>query len=180
MNEVQAAAAVVKMFAGHGVTKPPEVVGELAAEVISSACHSCAKAVLEDSRTQGSKPLTVPAFLAVYRRTYDSPTHQFHIGQDESQVDVGKLEASYRRDDVRALVDAGMERDRAEIASAMRWANGESAASMAGRSSRRKRCSTASWSPPRSDTARGITSRRDAPHRSWKDTTAEFSTSVRQ
>jgi hypothetical protein len=122
VNEREALTAVARMYAGHGSTKPPEVVAELAGEAIAAACSSCAKEVLESAR-KGPKPLTVRDFLEQYRRSVGSPDHLPHVGQDDRQVDVGRLEAAWRRDGVARLVAAGMEHDRAEVAAAMAWAS---------------------------------------------------------
>lgn len=124
MTENDATRAVVKMFARLGVTKPPEVIAALVEEVLGASCESCALAVLGQASRSDGKVLNVPGFLDAYRRTYAAPEHQFHIGQNPKQVDVGKLEARWKREDVRALVNAGMDPTRAQVAAAIRWANG--------------------------------------------------------
>jgi hypothetical protein len=122
MKEREALSLVARMFAAHGMKKPPEVVAILAEEALHSSCGSCAKSVLEMGMG-GAKPLTVQMYRDAYLREFGSPNHGLHVGQDEHVEDIGKAEAERRTVDVRALVDAGMEPQRAQVAAAMRWAN---------------------------------------------------------
>ena len=122
MNEREALTLVGKMFAAHGSLKPAEVVAALAEEVLESDCSACAKIVLVRGKG-GAKALTVQTYRDAYRAEYGSPNHANHLGQDEAAIDIGKVEAERRTVDAAALVDAGMEPRRAQVAAAMRWAN---------------------------------------------------------
>lgn len=115
---------VAKMYAAHGMLKPAEVVTELAAETLDRRyCQPCAESVLETARG-GKEPLKVQTFRDAYNRLQEQTTeHGFHIGQSDHETDVGKAEGRWRTEDVDALVAAGMNPDRAQVAAAMRWAN---------------------------------------------------------
>jgi len=123
MNEHQAMTAVAKMFAAHGTLKPAEVVAELAGEALDASCGACALRVLEIGRG-GKYSLTVQTFREGFQREVDSPDHSRHVGQSDRSVEVGREEARRRTEGVTALVAAGLEEQRAQVAAAMCWANG--------------------------------------------------------
>ena len=122
MNRDDALHLVESMYHANGREPATKVAAALATEVARSSCPACAKQVVRRSLYDGPI-LTVPSFRSAYAREFASPNHALHIGQDERQVDVGKVEADWRTKAVRALVSNGMALDRAEVAAAMAWAS---------------------------------------------------------
>lgn len=124
MKETDALTRVAKMFHAHARLVGSEIVGEYAEAVLDADCQSCMAEVVEQVRTEGSKVPPVSGLWALYRDRRNSANHHDHIGQDEQQVDVGKLEADWRMQGVDGIKRAGGNENAAKLAAARMWASG--------------------------------------------------------
>ncbi len=122
MNAHEAATLVEGMFHANGRSMAPPVIAELAKDVAAASCPSCAKDVIDQAHDHGPA-LNVPQFRAAYSRQHGSPDHAFHLGQQEGQVDVGKIEARWRTEGVKRAQAAGHDKTTAEILAARMWAS---------------------------------------------------------
>lgn len=126
MNLTDARKAVGEMYAAHGSTRPPEVIAQLAAEMVRTSCHLCALRVVGYARDEGQKPLTVPAFRLAYRNEYASPDHGLHVGMDDATARAAGEERFWHHEAV-AHLGGGL---RAEFTAARMWASEGVAASL--------------------------------------------------
>lgn len=124
MNEAQAVTAAKRMFSAHGRSVGDDVVIEYAAALTEADCQPCMSEVAEQVRKEGSKVPPVSGLWALYRDRRNSPGHADHVGVDEVQVDVGKLEADWRLRGVRLIEAAGASPSDAKMAAARMWASG--------------------------------------------------------
>lgn len=132
MNEQDALTRVAKMFHAHARMVGAEIVAEYAEAVLDADCQPCIAEVLEQIRSEGSKVPPVSGLWALYRDRRNSPNHYDHVGQDEAQVDVGKLEADWRTRGVDGIKSAGGNEEAAKLAAARMWASGAVSLDQAG------------------------------------------------
>lgn len=124
MKQTEAVVAVSRMYAAHGLSKSPDVVGEMVREVMVASCGICASAILEENRTSGTRPHTVPTFRGAYHAQSTSVAHGLHAGQ-VSSTDVGAVEATWRSEVTHKLEAAsGKGRQWSRYMAARMWASG--------------------------------------------------------
>ncbi len=132
MRENEALERVSRMFLAHGRSVSIDILTEYAAAVLEADCQSCMGEVVEQVRREGSKVPPVSGLWSLYRDRNNSPNHYDHVGVDETQVDVGKLEAEWRTRGVGAIEAAGANPQAAKLAAARMWGSGAVTVDQAG------------------------------------------------